>query len=55
MRFEETEDQALMEAFTEARVADLRDGMDVLGYHFFGSMSQAIPPLWQTRADQTVR
>jgi regulator of RNase E activity RraA len=50
MRFDEGEDRALLEAFAKARVADVRDGMDVLGYHFFGSMNPTIRPLWRARA-----
>lgn len=32
------------------RVADVRDGMDWMGYHHYGSMSHKMRPLWRTRA-----
>ena len=46
----EPTNEQLLEAFADARVADVRDGMDVLGWHHFGSMSLAIRFLWRTRA-----
>ncbi len=40
----------LLEAFEDLRVADVRDAMDVLGYHHYCTMEAAIRPLWRTRA-----
>ena len=44
------EHQKLLEMYAPLRVADVRDGMDWLGYHHYGSLSQEIRPLWRTRA-----
>lgn len=43
-------DAQLLEAYEDLRLADVRDGMDVMGYHHYGSMSPAIRPLFRTRA-----
>jgi len=40
----------LLGAFEGLRVADVRDALDALGYHRFGSMSPAIRPVFRTRA-----
>ena len=40
----------LLAAFEGLRVADVRDGMDTMGFHRVGSMSPEIRPLWRTRA-----
>jgi len=50
MAFSREENEALLTAFAEARVADVRDGMDVLGYHHYGSMCPSLRPLFRTRA-----
>jgi len=42
--------QAVLAAFAGLRVADVRDGMDTMGFHKVGSMSPSIRPLWRTRA-----
>jgi regulator of RNase E activity RraA len=42
--------RALLAAFEDLRVADIRDGMDTMMLHHVGSMSPAIRPLWRTRA-----
>ena len=39
-----------LEAYADLRVCDVRDGMDALGYHFFGTLGPEIRPLWRTRA-----
>ena len=44
------ENKKLLELYAPLRVADVRDGMDWLGYHFYGSLSPEIRPLWRTRA-----
>lgn len=40
----------LLEAFNDLRVADVRDALDVLGYHHYCSMHSGTRPLWRTRA-----
>jgi len=44
------EDRKLLELFKPLRVADVRDGMDFMGYHFYGTVDKAIRPLYRTRA-----
>jgi regulator of RNase E activity RraA len=39
----------LLDLYEPLRVADVRDGMDWMGYHFRGSMSPNIRPLFRTR------
>jgi regulator of RNase E activity RraA len=39
----------LLARFEGLRVADVRDGLDVCGYHHVGSMAPEIRPLWRTR------
>ncbi|MFW6286722.1 MAG: RraA family protein [Candidatus Sumerlaeota bacterium] len=50
MAFTQEENQELLELYEPLRVADVRDGMDWMGMHLFGSMDPAIRPLWRTRA-----
>lgn len=38
----------LLSLYDGLRVADIRDGLDVLGYHHYGSVSPSIRPLWRT-------
>lgn len=45
---EPTRDE-LLEAFSNVRVADVRDGMDTMGLFWTGTMSPEIRPLWRTR------
>ena len=40
----------LLELFKDLRVADVRDGMDWIGYHNFGSLDPCVRPLYRTRA-----
>lgn len=40
----------LLAAFADLRVADVRDGLDVLGLHHYGSMDAIIRPLFPARA-----
>ena len=42
--------EKILEVFQELRVADVRDGMDYLGLHHYGSMSPDIRPLERTNA-----
>ena len=46
----EDEREALLGLYAPLRVADVRDGMDWIMYHFRGSMSPDIRPLFRTRA-----
>jgi regulator of RNase E activity RraA len=50
MKRDRNADDALLALFGECRLADVRDGMDALGFHHCGSMSSAIRPLWRTKA-----
>jgi regulator of RNase E activity RraA len=45
----------LLALFDNLRVADVRDAMDALMMHRCGTMSQAIRPLWRTRASGIAR
>jgi 4-hydroxy-4-methyl-2-oxoglutarate aldolase len=45
-----TQRQQLLELYKDLRVADVRDGMDWLMMHHYGSMSPDIRPLFHTRA-----
>ena len=45
-----TQEEKLLELYAPLRVADVRDGMDWLGYHHYGSLAPDIRPLWRTRA-----
>ena len=40
----------LLDAYKNLRVADVRDGMDVLMHHYIGSMDPTIRPLFRTRS-----
>lgn len=44
------ENQELLELFRGLRVTDVRDGMDWLGYHHYGTVHHSIRPLFRTRA-----
>ncbi len=44
------EDRELLELFKPLRVCDVRDGMDYMGYHHYGSMNPSIKPLFRTKA-----
>jgi 4-hydroxy-4-methyl-2-oxoglutarate aldolase len=46
----QTQRQQLLELYKDLRVADVRDGMDWLMMHHYGSMSPDIRPLFRTRA-----
>ncbi len=39
------EDKELLALFDDLRVADVRDGMDWMGYHFYGTMDKNIRPM----------
>ena len=40
----------LLNLYKDLRVADVRDGLDWIGYHNFGSMEPGMRPLFRTRA-----
>ena len=42
------ENKKLIELFTPCRVTDVRDGMDWMGYHHYGTMDKSIRPLYRT-------
>lgn len=44
------EDRELLELFKLLRVADVRDGMDWMGYHHYGTVDKDIRPLFRTKA-----
>ena len=44
------ENKELLALFEPLRVADVRDGMDWMGYHHYGTMDKNIRPLWRTKA-----
>ena len=44
------ENRKLLELYEPLRVADVRDGMDWMGYHHYGTLDREIRPLWRTRA-----
>jgi len=44
------EDAELLKLFEPLRVADVRDGMDWMGYHHYGSLDDKIRPLYRTKA-----
>jgi len=44
------ENKILLELFKDLRVADVRDGMDWIGYHNFGSIDPEVRPLFRTKA-----
>ena len=43
------ENKELLKLFEPLRVADVRDGMDWMGYHHYGTMDRGIRPLWRTK------
>lgn len=45
-----TTNEQLLSAFNDLRVADVRDALDVMGYHHYCTMRSNIRPLWRTRA-----
>lgn len=44
------ENMELIELFRDLRVADVRDGMDWMGYHHYGTVDHSIRPLFRTSA-----
>ena len=50
MTLSDAERKELLELYADLRVADVRDGMDWMMRHNYGSMIPEIRPLWRTRA-----
>ncbi|MGC9348382.1 MAG: RraA family protein [Anaerolineae bacterium] len=50
MTLTDSERKELLELYSDLRVADVRDGMDWMMRHNYGSMIPEIRPLWRTRA-----
>ncbi len=50
MALSEAQRKVLLERYANLRVADVRDGMDWMMRHNYGSMCYEIRPLWRTRA-----
>lgn len=48
--FDVKENLSILEKFKGLRVTDVRDGMDWIGYHFYGTVDHAIQPLYRTSA-----
>jgi 4-hydroxy-4-methyl-2-oxoglutarate aldolase len=46
----EIENQELLELYKPLRVTDVRDGMDWIGYHHYGTVHHSIKPLYRTKA-----
>ena len=46
----QSENKILLDLFNDLRVADVRDGMDWIGYHNYGTLSPDVRPLFRTRA-----
>jgi len=44
------ENKVLLDLFKDLRVADVRDGMDWIGYQNFGSIDPSVRPIFRTRA-----
>jgi len=44
------ENKELLELFKNFRVADVRDAMDWIGYHNFGSIDPSVRPIFRTKA-----
>ncbi|HHX11817.1 MAG TPA: RraA family protein [Clostridiales bacterium] len=44
------ENKELLKLYENFRVADVRDGMDWMGYHHYGTLDSKIRPLYRTKA-----
>ncbi|NLV35140.1 MAG: RraA family protein [Clostridiaceae bacterium] len=47
---DQKENEKLLDLYKDLRVADIRDGMDWMGYHHYGTVDYSIKPLFRTRA-----
>jgi len=50
MNFSLPKREEILNTYKYLRVADVRDGLDWIGYGLYGSMSEKMRPLWRTRA-----
>lgn len=50
MTFSQSQKEEILNLYQLMRVTDVRDGMDWMGYHHYGSMSEKMRPLWPTKA-----
>jgi 4-hydroxy-4-methyl-2-oxoglutarate aldolase len=50
MEFTLSQKEEILNLYDKMRVTDVRDGMDWMGYHHYGSMSEKMRPLWPTKA-----
>ena len=50
MNFSKEDNKKILEAYGQLRVADVRDGLDWIGYHNFGSVDPKVRPLFRTKA-----
>lgn len=48
--FDKQANEELLARYAHLRVADVRDGLDWIGYHNFGSVDPAVRPLFRTHA-----
>jgi len=55
MSMDHTENLELLALFQGLRVADIRDGMDWIGYHHYGSVDPSFRPLFRTSATGIAR
>jgi regulator of RNase E activity RraA len=49
MERQQDDRKQLLELYKDLRVTDVRDGMDWVGYHGFGTVHHDVKPLWRTR------
>jgi 4-hydroxy-4-methyl-2-oxoglutarate aldolase len=50
MALDSARKKEILETVSHLRVTDIRDGMDWMGHHHFGTVSPEIRPLWRTKA-----
>lgn len=50
MALDNTRKKEVLETVKHLRVTDIRDGLDWVGLHHFGTVSPEIRPLWRTKA-----
>jgi 4-hydroxy-4-methyl-2-oxoglutarate aldolase len=50
MALDSARKKEILETVSKLRVTDIRDGMDWVGLHHFGTVSPDIRPLWRTKA-----
>ncbi|MDD3334729.1 MAG: RraA family protein [Eubacteriales bacterium] len=50
MEFTLSQKEEILNLYDKMRVTDVRDGMDWMGFHHYGTMSEKMRPLWPTKA-----